>query len=132
MYVETDFLLALAKSDDWLREQAIAALEQYDDVHMSLASYAELLVFAYDREAGTYVIDVPRAVVDLVTQVPITPETHEEAVLTAAVLADEHGLTPFDAIHAGIAITTDEPILSSEQEYEEIELDRVPLEPSNR
>ena len=33
MYVETDFLLALAKSDDWLREQAIAALEQYDDVN---------------------------------------------------------------------------------------------------
>jgi hypothetical protein len=31
MYVETDCLLALAKSDDWRREQAIAALEQYDD-----------------------------------------------------------------------------------------------------
>jgi predicted nucleic acid-binding protein len=53
-------------------------------------------------------------------------------VLTAAVLADEHGLTPFDAIHAGIAITTDGPILSSEQEYEELELNRVPLEPSNK
>jgi predicted nucleic acid-binding protein len=131
MYVETDFLLALAKTDDWLREQAIAALEEYDTLHTSLASYAELLVFAYDRAAGTYTIDVPRAVADLVTQVPITPDEHEEAVLTAAVLADEHGLTPFDAIHAGIAVATGEPILSSEQAYGELELERVPLEPSN-
>lgn len=131
MHVETDFVLALANTDDWLREHAIAALKEYDTLHTSLASDAELLVFASDRGAGRYPIDVPRAVADLLTQVPITPDEHEAAVVTAAVFADEHGLTPFDAIHAGFAVATGESILSSEHASAELAIERVPLAPPN-
>ena len=128
MYVENDFLMALVKQKDWLQEPAHHALEEYDDIHTSIVAYTELLVLAYDRDTGKYRIDVGRALADLVEQVPVRPEVHEQAVLTAAVLADDHGFTPFDAIHGGIAVATDRPILTSERDYDDIGVDRVPLE----
>ena len=131
MYVENDFLFALVKPEDWLQDQALEALDERDDIHTSIVGYTELFVLAYDRHAGDYTIDIARAVGDLVQKVPVRPEEHEQAVLTAAVLADEHGFTPFDAIHAGIAITTEESVLSSEQDYDTVDIDRVPLEPED-
>lgn len=129
VYVENDFLFALANPDDWLHDDAVAALDEHDEVHTSLVAYAELLVLVYDREDGDYSIDVGRTIGNLVETVPVRPEHHEQAILTAAVIADEHGFTPFDAIHAGIAITSDVPVLSSERDYEILEVDRIPLEP---
>ena len=128
MYVENDFLMALVKQENWLQEPAHHALEEYDDIHTSIAAYTELLVLAYDRDTGEYQIDVGRALADLVEQVPVRPEVHEQAVLTAAVLADDHGFTPFDAIHGGIAISTGQPVLTSERDYDDVGVDRVPLE----
>jgi len=128
VYVENDFLMALVKQEDWLQEPAHRALEEYDDIHTSIAAYTEFLVLAYDQDTGEYQIDVGRALADLVEQVPVRPEVHEQAVLTAAVLADDHGFTPFDAIHGGIAVATDQPILTSERDYDDIGVDRVPLE----
>lgn len=131
MYVETDFLLALAKPSDWLQNRALAALDEHTDIHTSIATYAELFLYAYDEDASDYRFDLPRAITNLVTYVPVRPERHEDAVLTAAVLADEQGLTPFDAIHAGIAIATDEPICTSEGAYDDLGVERIPLEPSD-
>ena len=128
MYVENDFLMALVKQEDWLQDPAHRALEEYDNIHTSIVAYTELLVLAYDRDAGQYRIDVGRALADLVEQVPVRPETHEQAVLTAAVLADDYGFTPFDAIHGGIAIATDQPILASERDYDTVDIERIPLE----
>jgi predicted nucleic acid-binding protein len=128
MYVENDFLMALVKQEDWLQEPAHRALEEYDDIHTSIAAYTEFLVLAYDQDTGEYQIDVGRALADLVEQIPVRPEVHEQAVLTAAVLADDHGFTPFDAIHGGIAISTGQPILTSERDYDDVGVDRVPLE----
>lgn len=128
MYVETDFLLSLAKEDDWLQDAAHDALEEYEEIHTSITAYTEFLMLAYDEEAADYTVDVGRVVADLIELVPVRPQEHEEAVLTAAVLAAEQEFTPFDAIHAGIAIVTDESVLSTEQDYDTIELDRIPLD----
>ena len=128
MYVENDFLMALVKQEDWLQEPAHHALEEYDDINTSIAAYTEFLVLAYDQDTGEYQIDVGRALADLVEQVPVRPEVHEQAVLTAAVLADDHGFTPFDAMHGGIAVATDQPILTSERDCDDVGVDRVPLE----
>ena len=128
MYVENDFLMALVKQEDWLQEPAHRALEEYDDIHTSIAAYTEFLVLAYDQDAGEYQIDVGRALADLVEQIPVRPKVHEQAVLTAAVLADDYGFTPFDAIHGGIAISTGQSVLTSEGDYDGIGVDRVPLE----
>lgn len=130
MYVENDFLLALAKPDDWLQDRALAVLAERDDVYTSLAAYAEFLVLTYDPDETTYTVDVERAIADLVDLVPVRPEVHEQAVLTAAVLADEQGFTPFDAIHAGVAIANGDSICSSDRAYDTVEIDRVALEPN--
>ena len=128
MYVETDFLMGLAKQDDWLQDAALDALEEYDEIHTSIIAYTEFFVVTYDPEAADYTVDIGRVVADLVELVPVQPPEHEEAVLTAAVLAAEQGFTPCDAIHAGIAIVSDESVLTTEQDYDAIELDRVPLD----
>ena len=128
MYVENDFLMALVKQEDWLQEPAHRAPEEYDDIHTSIAAYTEFLVLAYDQDTGEYQIDDGRALADLVEQIPVRPKVHEQAVLTAAVLANDHGFTPFDAIHGGIAISTGQPVLTSERDYDDIGVDRVPLE----
>ena len=62
MYVETDFLTALLKDDDWLQEAAIRALNERDDIHTSILAYVEVLVLFYDRETDEYEIDAPRAI----------------------------------------------------------------------
>jgi len=128
VYVETDFLTALVK-DDWLRDAAICALEERDDIHTSVLAYAEVLVLFYDREAAEYDIDAPRAITNLLELVPIRPEEHEDAVLAAAAFLDEYELTPFDALHAGIVTTGEDRILSAEQDYDAVGLGRTPLEP---
>ena len=130
MYVETDFLTALLKEDDWLQDAAIRALEEHDDIHTSILAYAEVLVLFYDREAAEYEIDAPRAITNLLELVPIVPEAHEDAVLAATAFLDEYNLTPFDALHAGLITTGEERVLSTEQDYDTVGLDRISLESS--
>ena len=129
MYVETDFLTALVKDDDWLQDAAIRALEEHDDIHTSILAYAEVLVLFYDRADAEYEIDASRAITNLLELVPIVPEAHEDAVLAAAAFLDEYDLTPFDALHAGLVTTGEQRVLSTEQDYDTVGLDRTPLEP---
>lgn len=129
MYVETDFLTALVKDDDWLYDSAARALDERNDIHTSILAYAEVLVLFYDREQSDYEIDAPRAVSNLLELVPIEPAEHEDAVLAAAAFLDEYHLTPFDALHAGIVATRGDTVLSTEQDYDTLGLERVPLAP---
>jgi len=129
MYVETDFLFAIAKPDDWLQSEAVAALEQ-DDIHTSLLAYAEFLVRAYDSGEG-FEFDVSRTITNLLEVVPIYPKADEDVVLAAVTYLDEHDLTPFDALHAGIAATRDERILGSDRAFDALDVERVPLEPTD-
>jgi len=129
VYVETDFLTALVKDDDWLQDAAIRALEEHDDIHTSILAYAEVLVLFYDRADAEYEIDASRAITNLLELVPIVPEAHEDAVLAAAAFLDEYDLTPFDALHAGLVTTGEQRVLSTEQDYDTVGLDRTPLEP---
>ena len=131
MYVETDFLTALVKDDDWLREAAIRALDEHDDVHTSILAYGEVLVLFYDREAAEYEIDAPRAITNLLELVPTVPKEHADAALAAPAFLDEYDLTPFDALHAGLVTTGDGRVLSTEQDYDSVGLDRTPLEPES-
>jgi predicted nucleic acid-binding protein len=121
MYVETDFLLELAKPDDWLWGRAEAALDEHDP-YTSIVAYAEFFLVADD-----YNLDRRRAVSNLLDLVPVKPEPHGEAVLRAAKYQQEKGLTPFDSVHAALA----EPagrLLGSNRAYEDLNLERVPLE----
>jgi len=121
VYVETDFLLALAKDTDWLQSSAEAALVEYD-VETSPFSYLELLL-ARER----YEFDYVPLVANLLELVPVRNEEEKQVVLKAVNYYDE-GMMPFDAFHAATAETREIDVLSSEKDYEEIEVGRVSLE----
>ena len=124
VYVETDVLLALAKDTDWLQESAEAALGEHE-VETSAFSYLEL-VLARER----YEFDYVPLVANLLELVPVRNEEEKQVVLKAVNYYDE-GMTPFDAFHAATAETRGLDVLSSEKDYEDIEVSRVPLEPTD-
>ncbi|WP_247730376.1 PIN domain-containing protein [Halovivax limisalsi] len=124
IYVETDFLLALAKRSDWLKDEAEAALEERT-VRTSILAYAEFMLVS-----ERYGIDRVRAVSNLVELVPPLPDEHADVVLKAVRYQDAHGLTNFDALHAGMADTWGTPVLGSEGDYDQLAIDRVALEPT--
>ena len=124
VYVETDFLLALAKDTDWLQGSAEDALVEYD-VETSPFSYLELLL-ARER----YEFDYVPLVANLLELAPVRNEEEQQVVLKAVNYYDE-GTTPFDAFHAATAETRGMDVLSSEKGYEDIEVERVPLEPTD-
>lgn len=123
MYVETDFLLALAKEDDWLRPNAEAVLASDDHVETSIVPFLELLLIG-DR----FRFDRTRAVANLLDLVPVEPEADAQLVLKAATYQDEDDATAFDAFHAAIAETRGGRICSSDGFYDGIDVERVPLE----
>ena len=124
VYVETDFLLALAKDTDWLQDSAEDALVEYD-VETSPFSYLELLL-ARER----YEFDYVPLVANLLELVPVQNEEEKQVVLKAVSYYNE-GMTAFDAFHAATAETRGMDVLSSEKDYEDSEVSRVPLEPDH-
>lgn len=124
VYVETDFLLALAKDSDWLQQSAEEVLDEYD-VETSAFSYLELLL-ARER----YEFDYVPLVANLLELVPVRNEEERQIVLKAVNYYDE-GMTAFDAFHAATAETRMLNVLSSEKDYKDIEVERVPLEPAD-
>ena len=124
VYVETDFLLALVKDSDWLQGSAEEAFDEYE-VETSLFSYLELLL-ARER----YEFDYVPLVANLLELVPVQDEEEKQVVLKAVNYYDE-GMTSFDAFHAATTETRGMNVLSSEKDYEDNEVARVPLEPTD-
>jgi len=124
VFVETDFLLAIAKDDDWLQERAEDVLAEQDIVTSPFAYLEILLVF--DREQYDYV----RLFANLLDLVPVESDDERQIVLKA-VSYYEDGMTPFDAFHAATAETRALPIISSDKAYQEVDPERIPLEPDS-
>lgn len=124
VYVESDFLIALAKESDWLQAEAENALEERD-VETSAFAYLEILL-ARER----YEFDYLPLIANLLELVPVRDDEEQQVVLKAVnYYAD--GMTPFDAFHAATAETRGRAVLSSEQDYDEIDVERLPLEPQS-
>ncbi|WP_435063509.1 type II toxin-antitoxin system VapC family toxin [Halobaculum sp. EA56] len=118
-YVETDFVLALIKEDDWLS----AAAEEYyrehgDELWTSTHTLVELMLVAYREDRN-----VERVVANATALVEVRGDT--DSVLAAANAVEEDGLTPFDALHL-IAADGDR-IVSSDGSYDGV-TERVALE----
>ncbi|MDY6776411.1 MAG: PIN domain-containing protein [Halobacteria archaeon] len=124
VYVETDFLIALVKDDDWLQERAEEALEEREVV-TSPFSYLELLII---RERHEY--DYVRLFSNLLEVVPAGSDDENQAVLKAIDYYEE-GMTPFDAFHAAIAENRGLSLLSSDKAYDDVDPERLPLEPDD-
>ena len=121
-YVETDFLLALAKDTDWLKGRAEEKLEEHDVV-ASTYSYLEILIIRERHE-----FDYIKLFSNMLDIVPLENEEERQIVLKAVNYFEE-GMTAFDAFHAATAETRGHPILSSDKAYEDVDPERLPLEP---
>jgi len=122
VYVETDFLLALIKDSDWLQGQAETALEEYEVVTSSY-TYLELLLIRERHE-----FDYMKLVSNMLDIVPVGTDTEHQVVLKA-VQYFEDGMTAFDSFHAATAETRGHPILGSDKAYDDVDAERISLEP---
>jgi predicted nucleic acid-binding protein len=108
VYVETDFLLALAKDTDWLKDRVETFLAE-EDVVTSPYAYLEVLLV---RERNEF--DYITLVANLLELVPVGSDEERQIVLKA-VNYFENGMTAFDAFHAATAETRGLPIRGSER-----------------
>jgi hypothetical protein len=119
MYVETDFLLALIKDEDWLGRAAETVYrDQREDLWTSQFTLIELLLVAY-REGR----DAERVVANAANLVDVRGNV--DTVVAAATYVEDHGFTPFDAIH--LVDSDGDTIVSSDETYEEY-ADRLDLQ----
>lgn len=120
MYVETDFLLALLKPDDWLGDRATEIYEEHAaDLWTSDLTLLELMLVAYREDR-----DVERTVANAKQLVDIRGDP--DKMLAAASYVEENDFTPFDALH--LVHANGDPIVSSDEAYDGF-ADRIPLEP---
>lgn len=124
VYVESDFLITLAKGSDWLQAEAENALAEHD-VETSAFAYLEILL-ARER----YEFDYVPLIANLLELAPVR-DTEEHQIVLKAVNYYADGMTPFDAFHAATAETRERVVLSSEQDYDTINVERLPLEPTD-
>jgi predicted nucleic acid-binding protein len=122
VFVETDFLLTLAKDDDWLQARAEETLEARDVVTSPFA-YLELLI-VLER----YQFDYVRLFANLLDVIPVGDDRERQIVLKTVNYVED-GMTPFDAVHAATAETRGPVILSSDGAYGAVDPERTPLEP---
>jgi len=122
VFVETDFLLAIATDDDCRQEGAEAVLDEREVVTSPFA-YLELLI-VLERQQFDYV----RLFANLLDIVPVSNEEEKQVVLKAVAYLED-GMTPFESLHAATAGTRGLTILSSDTAYGDVAAERLPLEP---
>ena len=110
VYVETDFLLALIKDEDWLGETAERVYREHEaTLWTSQFTLIELLLVAYREER-----DTERVIANAAALVEVRGDV--EPILAAAGYVEDHGFTPFDALH--LVESAGDTIVSSDQAYE--------------
>jgi hypothetical protein len=110
MYAETDFLLALIKDEDWLGEVAETVYrDRRSELWTSQFTLIELLLVAYREDR-----DTERVVTNAANLVEVRGDV--DTVVAAATYVEEHGFTPFDALH--LVESDGDPIVSSDGAYD--------------
>ena len=109
MYAETDFLLALIKDEDWLGEAAASIYSDHEDeLWTSQFTLIELLLVAYRENR-----DTERVVANAADLLDVRGDV--ETVVAAATYVEDHGFTPFDALH--LVESDGDTIVSSDEAY---------------
>lgn len=124
IYVDADFLFALIKNEDWLKE----GVEQFysekrEQLYTSNYTLLEMMLVAYREDR-----DVLKTVRNIESLVEVRGDT--EVLKAAASYVEDRDLTPFDALH--LAASGEDGIASSDQDYDGLErwidITRLPQE----
>jgi len=120
MYVDLDFILALIKGEDWLKEKAEDIYKKHkDELWTSDFTLLELMLVAY-REKKNIIKTLTNA------EALIEVRGEPDDILAAANYVESEDMTPFDALH--LVKSRDEPILSSDDSYDGFS-ERIELNP---
>lgn len=120
-YADTDFFLALMKKDDWLQEKATQIKEENEGkITTSIVTILECLIIG-----KKYGLDPETIVGSIFSMAKVTGITPSQAMKIAHNIKHEN-INVFDSFHAELA--RDKPIISSDQDYKELGLERIKLE----
>ena len=112
MYAETDFLLALVKDENWLGDAAETVYRDHrDELWTSRFTFIELLLVAYREDR-----DTERVVTNAANLMEVRGDV--DTVVAAATYIEDHGFTPFDALH--LVESDGDTIVSSDEAYESV------------
>jgi len=121
MFADTDFILALVKDSDWLKDKAAKLLKGYEGkIGTSMSVMIEVALIC--KRLKISAIEVFSNVFELVN---INEETYA-ICMRAALYIEKYELNVFDAFHA--AYCSNDEIISSDSVYEKVGIERVKLE----
>lgn len=123
MYADTDFLLALIKKKDWLKESAEKILQMhYGQIWTSTLTLLEILMVCHREKIPVYeALQTAMAMIE-VRKI----ELDQDFCLKAAALASKTEGTVFDMMHA-LACGND-TIISSDKIFDKLGMKRIKLE----
>lgn len=121
MFADTDFLIALLKDSDWLKENAVKVLRENEgNIFASISVMIEVAILC--RRLG---LDIKKAFASVLSIARID-ESSYNLCLRAAVYMEEKKLGVFDAFHA--AYCHSDTIISSDSAYDRAGIKRIRLE----
>ena len=121
MFADTDFILALIKDSDWLKDKAAKLLKGYEGkIGTSISVMIEVALIC--KRLKISAIEVFSNVFELVN---LNEETYA-ICMRAALYIEKYELNVFDAFHA--AYCGNDKIISSDSAYEKVGIERIKLE----
>jgi predicted nucleic acid-binding protein len=120
MLADTDFILALIKDKDWLKDRAIKILKSNKGkISTSVSVMMELALICKRFE-----IDVLEAYANVLEIIRVNEETYT-ICMKAALFIKKYGFNVFDSFHAAYC---KDQIISSDSVYDKAGIKRIKLE----
>lgn len=117
MYLDTDVLLAMLKTDDWLQSDVEGTT--FDRPKTSIVTAVEIQLVMFDAWSRSQLAEVRTSIErEGVELLALTPEAFQTG---AELLPEYESLNVFDALHVGHAATLDEPLVSTDTLYPRID-----------
>ena len=124
VYADLDFILALSKEEDWLKQRAEQIYNKHRvEIWTSQLAIEESLL--YSKKLNMNALDLISEIYDLIEVKNIVMNIQVYA--EAAFIMNKYNATVFDSMHA-IAAKNDGTIISSDSIYDKIGLKRIKLE----
>ena len=121
MFADTDFILALVKDTDWLKENAVKILnDNKGKIKTSISVMIEVALIC-----KKFKLNAMNAFAHIFEIIAVDEENYS-VCMKASLYIEKYNLNVFDAFHA--AFCGDDKIISSDDVYENVGIERIKLE----
>lgn len=118
-YADTDFFIALMRTNDRLSRSALAVYSKYkNEIYTSLAVVIELLLITKRFDISS------SEAMDYILKIAKVNDAEISTILLAVIYIEEQRLGIFDAFHAALC---NGEIISSDHIYDKISINRIKL-----